>query len=698
MSLSKGFFIPIVIGVFLGIFLENIYLFKYFATSFIKLIQLFAFPLIFFLVANSIIGLKNSGNIKYKVSYMIIGTLLLSLCASIISIIISIIVFDQSELTTNSAPIIYNLQLGEVNFIPDNILSPFYNCNIQQILLLSILISISIIKTKSNRLIELFNDSANVLSEIMRGLIKFSPIILLCFITWLIGSLDLYKLNLLVKYFGVILFLYFLHYIIIGIIVHMFAKVSYSEFYKRSSEYQINAFTIGSSKAVLPITIDIICKWFNVSEQNAKFILPIISSINMLGLSIYFTVSVLFLASIQGISLGIEQYIILALMVSILPMGTAGIPYGALAILPMLLLSFGIDMEYISLIIAMDPLINGLRTALNITGDVAITVIIDQVEQRKKYNYLEVFDMKKIFLLHDNKDWIVPIKDALSAKKVDVDEWYISDKKNIAIEDEPPEGVFFNRMSPSASSRGHGDTSPYINTLLEWLDFHNRKVINGKDIWYIETSKIYQYKLLKKHDINTPRTIATFSSAELLSAVESIGLPVILKYNCGGSGAGVKLIKNIEEISNIGEEYYNNSLDGIVLVQEYIKSSENFVYRMEFIDGDLIYIVKINTESGFELCPADSCSLEGRYCPITSQEVHKFEIMKDFYHPIIDNIKDMLRSNNIEVAGVEMIFDAEGKPFIYDINANTNYNSKAQDRAGINAYDILAEFLVNLEI
>jgi len=125
-------------------------------------------------------------------------------------------------------------------------------------------------------------------------------------------------------------------------------------------------------------------------------------------------------------------------------------------------------------------------------------------------------------------------------------------------------------------------------------------------------------------------------------------------------------------------------------VQAYIKPAEPFIIRNEFVGGKHLYSVKVDTTGGFELCPADACEIGEAACPAGNEEPGqgaKFEVLKDFTHSDIGVFEKMLRAEQIEIAGVEFLFDDKGRAWTYDININTNYNGQAETQAGIAGTD-----------
>ena len=198
--------------------------------------------------------------------------------------------------------------------------------------------------------------------------------------------------------------------------------------------------------------------------------------------------------------------------------------------------------------------------------------------------------------------------------------------------------------------------------------------------------------------IETPATIAAIGREHIPRAAAAIGYPTILKYNRAGKGLGVKLIYSEAALQeHLASGAFEDSIDGIMLVQRYIKASEPCITRVEFIGGQLLYAVRVDTSQGFELCPADACQIEqpSETCPAVAPG-DKFQIVARFEHPLIPAWQSFLAANDIGVAGIEFIADAQGRAYTYDVNTNTNYNPDAETKDGRRGMQAIALHLKRL--
>ncbi|WP_079508680.1 ATP-grasp domain-containing protein [Mesobacillus jeotgali] len=304
--------------------------------------------------------------------------------------------------------------------------------------------------------------------------------------------------------------------------------------------------------------------------------------------------------------------------------------------------------------------------------------------------------MSKVYIIHENTEWTIHLTNRLQELGVPFEEWHL-DEGVLDLSKEPPEGIFYSRMSASSHTRGHRFAPEYTAQVLAWLENHGRIVYNGTRALELEVSKVKQYLELTKHGVRTPRTIASVGIKQLLEAAKEFeGRPFITKHNRAGKGLGVQLFQSVEALKAYVEgPAFEVPIDGVTLLQDYIQSPESYITRCEFVGGEFVYAVKVDTSEGFELCPADACQIGDLFCPVgeEAEEKPKFQIIEGFNDPIIEKYKKVLEANNIHVAGIEFIRDEQGVIFTYDINTNTNYNSDAETRAGKFGMLQLAKFL-----
>jgi len=304
--------------------------------------------------------------------------------------------------------------------------------------------------------------------------------------------------------------------------------------------------------------------------------------------------------------------------------------------------------------------------------------------------------MQKIHVIHENDAWVEPLRAAFQEQGLPYAEWFL-DRGVLDFSATPPEGVFYNRMSASSHTRDHRYAAEYTSCVLPWLELHGRRVVNDHRALRLEINKIAQYAELNRFGVRTPRTLAAVGREEIVKAARKMEGAFITKHNRAGKGLGVRLFHEVAALeSYVKSPLFEDSVDGVTLVQQFILAPEPFITRTEFIGGEFLYAVRVDTTLGFELCPADVCEIGDAMCPVgeaPSAAAPRFEVIEGFRHPILEKYQRVLAANGIEIAGVEFITDARGELYTYDINTNTNYNSAAEARANKFGMRAIAAFL-----
>ena len=247
---------------------------------------------------------------------------------------------------------------------------------------------------------------------------------------------------------------------------------------------------------------------------------------------------------------------------------------------------------------------------------------------------LEAGAPPRVYVIHENEAWVEPLRREFAALGVPFAEWFL-DRGFLDLTTAPPDGVFYNRMSASSHTRGHHYAPEYTGAVLAWLKRHGRTVVNGERALQLEVSKVAQYQALAAFGVPTPETVAVIGQEHIPAAAERIGYPLILKHNRAGKGLGVRLLYSAAALGeHLASPGFEESRDGITLVQRYIEAPEPFITRVEFIGGKLLYAVRVDTSQGFELCPADACRIEPApaACPAEAPR-DMFEILPAFEHP-----------------------------------------------------------------
>jgi len=310
-----------------------------------------------------------------------------------------------------------------------------------------------------------------------------------------------------------------------------------------------------------------------------------------------------------------------------------------------------------------------------------------------------------VHVLFENEDWMPPLRRALADRGLEWVEHFV-DGGVIDLASLPEDAVYINRMSPSSHTRGHQAGVVYTRELLGWLEATGRRVVNGSRAFTLELSKVQQHASLDAFGIRTPRTIAVVGNADPREAARQLPAPFITKHNQGGKGLGVQLFEDHESFDAYVEaEMLEPSPDGVLLLQQYIRPAQPFITRVEIVDGRFLYAIRSSTEGGFELCPADACTIGDSMCPVggeaeaqTDDGETRFQLRAEITaaDPLVRQYVAFMATHRLDVAGIEFVEDADNTRWTYDINGTSNYNGGVEAEHGLDGMGAIADLCVRL--
>ena len=390
--------IALILGVIAGIILdEKATDLKIFGTIFITLVKMVIVPLMFFAIVSGVTSLAGDSKKMARISTKGLSVYMMtSLFAISLGIIFGIIfapgesidvslfnTVQDNTFTSNEESKIFSLSQFLLGIIPQNPIKIMYKESFLQIVIFSIFVGICINMTKEKgKIIKDICDSASVVTFAMVNVImKLAPLGAFGFMSYSVGIQGLDVLSSLAKLIATVVAACFSHYLLLGLLILTITKLSPLKFYKKMLLSQSLALATSSSKAVLPTALTQVQQRLGVSKPTSNFMMPLGASMNMDGTAIYLGICAIFFSQAYGIDLTMADYSILILTCTLGSIGGAGIPSGSLFFMGMVLTSIGIPVEGIGFIIAVDRILDMLRTALNVTSDAAITIVIDNSEK-----------------------------------------------------------------------------------------------------------------------------------------------------------------------------------------------------------------------------------------------------------------------------------------------------------------------------
>ena len=181
----------------------------------------------------------------------------------------------------------------------------------------------------------------------------------------------------LLKYSLVVLFgLALMVLLVYPLILKVFTKINYLDFFRALRPAQLLAFSTSSSSATLPVTMKQVEEELGVSEEVSSFVLPLGATINMDGTCIYQGVAAVFIAQALGLDLSISQQLMIVLTATLASIGSAGVPGAGLIMLIIVLESIDVPAAGLALILAPDRILDMFRTVVNVTGDAMVCSVV----------------------------------------------------------------------------------------------------------------------------------------------------------------------------------------------------------------------------------------------------------------------------------------------------------------------------------
>jgi hypothetical protein len=308
--------------------------------------------------------------------------------------------------------------------------------------------------------------------------------------------------------------------------------------------------------------------------------------------------------------------------------------------------------------------------------------------------------MGPIAILYENEAWMTPLFRALDDVGAPYERVFLNELSFDPAGPAPEWSLAVNKISPSSYLRGHARSISVARELLPLLEERGVPVVNGSRAFALETSKARQLLLLRQLGIRAPAARVITDPAQAPGAARELRFPVIVKPNVGGSGAHMRRFDSPEALA-VGAAELDLGPDGTGLVQEFLESEDGTSRRVEFLGGEYLYAIRIAGEGqNFNLCPADICQLPDASdfdnCVVASPTKRQLRI--DAFEAPGDIVNDVLRIARVaglDVGGVEYLVAArDGLPYVYDINALSNFVTDAPSLVGFDPHARFAGWLV----
>ena len=244
-------------------------------------------------------------------------------------------------------------------------------------------ISASRIKNRIKTFIQYFYDFNDVINELVKLIIAFTPIAVFCILAKTFSTQGMETISSLAGYFFTVIFVLIFHFLFtFSMLIKFFTALSPVKFFQNLKEVVIFTFSTSSSSSSIPFTLRAAEEKYGINKSISTFTVPLGATINMDGTAIMQGCATFFLANLYGIDLGINEILTIVITATVASIGTAGVPSAGIIRLTVIFTQIGIPREGITLLLGVDRLLDMMRTSVNVSGDLCISCIIASSENK----------------------------------------------------------------------------------------------------------------------------------------------------------------------------------------------------------------------------------------------------------------------------------------------------------------------------
>lgn len=364
---------------------------------FISFLKMLVVPLVFSSIYTSIVGLGGLNNLK-EIGLKTVGLYILTTALAVLAAIAAMNIVPIGS-AVSSAGLEYakaseitpfSFESMILSFIPTNIFTALTNGSMMQIIVFSSLFAVASLhlkEDKRNLMFDFFTAVSDVMLTMAEWVIKLTPIGVFSLISYVIAEQGIEIIIGLWKYVVMVITVLLVHALFtLPFLLYFLARINPFRYLSDIREAPIMAFSTASSTATLPVSMRVAEEVGEVDEKNVSFVLPLGATVSMDGTAAYLSIAVLYIANLAGIDLSFHDQLLLGVTVVALSVGVAALPSASLVMMVVILNQHGIEVEYIALIVAVDRILDMARTSLNVTSDLVVVKIIDQLQKIKKQN------------------------------------------------------------------------------------------------------------------------------------------------------------------------------------------------------------------------------------------------------------------------------------------------------------------------
>lgn len=292
-------------------------------------------------------------------------------------------------------------------------------------------------------------------------------------------------------------------------------------------------------------------------------------------------------------------------------------------------------------------------------------------------------------ILYEHPSWFEPLFSALERRSIAYTPIRLSDHSFDPVGDEPPAPVILSRVAMSGFLREPEHGIFYAEALLDHWQRRGATVLNGPKAIAFDSSKARQLSLITSLGYHVPETRVVHRAKDLLGTSMVMEWPLLVKANIGGSGAGITRYSNHQELEQaIRDRTVPDSIDKVLLLQDYVPARGGTILRIETLGGRFLYALQVQTGGdSFDLCPADACLAQPGRAAVQMEAVTPPA-------SLIEAAEQIARAAGLAVGGIEVVLDdRDGTPRFYDINALSNFVANPLEVLGWDPHERLIDYI-----
>ncbi|SEP96719.1 dicarboxylate/amino acid:cation symporter [Nitrosomonas ureae] len=408
-SLNNQILLGVVTGALLGFWLavleqqsvivqSGLYIAKLAGTLFTDLLRMVLIPLVFTSIVVGVANLRSHREMNRVWQIALIFFISTMMLAAILGLISANLLQPGGELQItmfqDAMQGFHATQMSLPDFFAQFLRSLFQNPiaalaqgNVLAVVIFALLLGIALVVggERYRNILTLMQEFLELIMMLVGWIMRLAPLGIMALVLQLVVAQDPGLLLTMIKFVAIVLGTTLLHgLVVLPMILYLTTGMTPLKFWLGAREALITAFATSSSAATLPVTLRCAEQHLHVKRDVAGFVIPLGATMNMDGTALYEAVAALFIANLVGIELSFSQQLIVFVTAMLAAIGAPGIPSAGMVTMVVVLQSVGLPVEAIAILLPVDRILDTLRTAVNVEGDMVGSLVVQHWINRDK--------------------------------------------------------------------------------------------------------------------------------------------------------------------------------------------------------------------------------------------------------------------------------------------------------------------------